>query len=141
MKFSEIIVGKVYKTQSYKFTKEKVIQFATEFDPQYLHLDEKKAEEGRFKGIIASGIHTLSISMKLWIECGIFGDDIIAGAGLKNVKFIKPVYPGDELHAFVEVIEKKEKMKEAGIINLFLSTYNDRDEKVLEAELSALVKA
>jgi acyl dehydratase len=141
MKFDNIDVGKVYKTKSYKVTKEKVIQYAKEFDPQYMHVDEEKAKEGRFKGIIASGLHTFSISMKLWIECDVFGDDIIAGRGMKNIKFLRPVYPDDELYAFVEVTQKTEKTNEAGIIELLLTTYNHRDEKVLEAELSALIKA
>lgn len=141
MKFDNIEVGKVYKTKSYKVTKEKVIQYAKEFDPQYMHVDEEKAKEGRFKGIIASGLQTFSISMKLWIECDVFGDDIIAGAGMKNIKFLRPVYPDDELHAFVEVTQKAEKTNETGIVDLLLTTYNHKDEKVLEAELSALIKA
>lgn len=141
MGFDEIEIGTVYRTQAYKVTKDKIIQYAKEYDPQYLHLDEEKAKEGLFKGIIASGLHTFSISMKLWIECNVFGTDIIAGTGMKNIKFIRPVYPDDELHAFVEVLKKTKKSNESGIIDLMLSTYNNKDEKVLEAEISALVKA
>lgn len=141
MKFGEMKVGKVYQTKAYKVTKEKIIEFAKEFDPQYLHIDEQKAKEGRFKGIIASGTHTLSISMKLWIECDVFGDNLIAGTGMKYVKFIKPVYPNDVLHVFAEVVEKVEKNEESGMITLLLSTYNHKDEKVLEVEVSALIKA
>jgi acyl dehydratase len=51
------------------------------------------------------------------------------------------VYPGDHLHAFVEIIEKQEKTKDGGIVTLMLTTYNQKDEKVLEAQLSALIKA
>lgn len=134
-------LGNIYKTKSYKVTREKVIEFAKEFDPQYLHLDEEKAKKGRFKDIIAPGTHTLSISMKLWIECDVFGEDLIAGVGMKQVKFIKPVYPGDELHVFAEATEKIKKNEEAGIITLLLSTYNHKDEKVLETEVSALISA
>lgn len=139
MKFDEFTIGQVFETKSFKLTKEDIMRFAGEFDPQYMHLDEKKAEQGRFNGIIASGIHTLSISFKLWVEQGIYGDDVIAGTGMNNIKFIKPVYPGDELHTIVEVIDKKEK-KETGIITVLLSTYNDKEEKVFEGDLSALIK-
>jgi acyl dehydratase len=139
MKFDEFTMGQVFETKSFKLTKEDIMRFAGEFDPQYMHLDEKKAEQGRFNGIIASGIHTIGISFKLWIEQGIYGDDVIAGTGMNNIKFIKPVYPGDELHTIVEVIDKKEK-KEAGIITVLLSTYNDKEEKVFEGDLSALIK-
>jgi len=140
MKFDSFTIGQVFETNSFKLTKEDIMRFAGEFDPQYMHVDEKKATEGRFNGIIASGIHTLSISFKLWIEQGVYGDDIIAGRGMNNIKFIKPVYPGDKLHTIVEVIDKKEIKKEVGIITVLLSTYNDKEEKVFKGELSALVK-
>jgi acyl dehydratase len=140
MKLDEFTVGQVFETKSFKMTKEDIMRFALEFDPQYMHLDEEKAKQGRFDGIIASGLHTLSISVRLWIELGIYGDDIIAGTGMTNIKFIKPVYPGDELHTIVEVIDKNVKKKEAGIITVLLSTYNSKEEKILEVDLAGLIK-
>jgi acyl dehydratase len=140
MKLDEFTVGQVFETKSFKVTKEDIMRFALEFDPQYMHLDEEKAKQGRFDGIIASGLHTLSISVRLWIELGIYGDDIIAGTGMTNIKFIKPVYPGDELHTIVEVIDKNVKKKEAGIITVLLSTYNSKEEKILEVDLAGLIK-
>ena len=107
MKLDEFTIGQVFETKSFKLTKEDITRFAGEFDPQYMHLDEEKANQGRFNGIIASGIHTLAISFKLWVEQGIYGDDVIAGTRMNNIKFIKPVYPNDELHTIVEVIDKK----------------------------------
>ncbi|MCY8098597.1 MaoC/PaaZ C-terminal domain-containing protein, partial [Bacillus atrophaeus] len=76
MKLDEFAIGQVFHTKSFKLTKENIMGFAEEFDPQYMHLDEEKAKEGRFNGIIASGIHTIAISFKLWIEEGFYGDDI-----------------------------------------------------------------
>lgn len=140
MKFDEFTVGQVFETKSLKVTKENIMEFAGKFDPQYMHLDEEKAKQGIFNGIIASGVHTLGLSFKLWVEQGIYGDDIIAGRGMNNIKFIKPVYPEDELHTIVEVIDKREIKKEAGIITVLLSTYNDKEEKVFKGELSALIK-
>lgn len=140
MKFDEFTVGQVFETKSFKMTKADIMRFAGEFDPQYMHLDEEKAKKGRFDGIIASGLHTLSISVRLWIEQGIYGDDIIAGTGMNNMKFIKPVYPGDELYTIAEVIDKKETKNESGIITVLLSTYNDKEVKVLEVDLSGLIK-
>ncbi|SMQ86753.1 Acyl dehydratase [Bacillus sp. OV166] len=140
MKFDEFTVGQVFETNSFKMTKADIMRFAGEFDPQYMHLDEEKAKQGRFDGIIASGLHTLSISVRLWIEQGIYGDDIIAGTGMNNMKFIKPVYPGDELYTIAKVIDKKETKNESGIITVLLSTYNDKEDKVLEVDLSGLIK-
>jgi acyl dehydratase len=116
MKFDEFKIGQVFQTKSLKLSKEDIMRFAGEFDPQYMHVDEEKANRGRFNGIIASGIHTLAISFKLWVEEGFYGDDVVAGTKMNNIKFIMPVYPEDELHIIVEVIDKKAtKMKQASL--------------------------
>lgn len=140
MKLDEFKIGDVFKTESHKITKEDIQRFAGEFDPQYMHLDEEKASQGRFNGIIASGIHTLSISFKLWIKAGKYGDDVIAGTGMDNVKYIKPVYPDDILHVLVKVIDKKALKNEKGILTVLLSTYNEKQEKVFAGELSVMIK-
>ena len=140
MKLDEFTIGQVFTTKSFKLTKEDIMRFAGEFDPQYMHLDEDQANQGRFNGIIASGIHTLAISFKLWVEEGKYGDDVIAGTGMNNIKFMKPVYPGDELHIIIEVLDKKVTKNETGILTVLLSTFNDKEEKVFEGELSALIK-
>ena len=140
MKLDAFTIGQVFKTKSIKLTIEDIIRFAGEFDPQYMHLDEEKANQGRFNGIIASGIHTLAISFKLWVEEGIYGEDVIAGTRMNNIKFIKPVYPGDELHIIVEVIDRQAIKNETGILTVLLSTFNDKEEKVFEGDLSVLIK-
>ncbi|WP_283656205.1 MaoC/PaaZ C-terminal domain-containing protein [Paenibacillus sp. RC334] len=129
----------MFKTKSIKITKENITKFAAEFDPQYMHLDEEKAKQGRFNGIIASGIQTIAVSFKLWVETGSYGDDVIAGTAMNNLKFLKPVYPGDELYTVVEVIAVNEKNNGTGIVTVLLSTYNNKDVKVFEGELSVLI--
>lgn len=140
MRFNEFFVGQVFKTKTITITKESITKFAAEFDPQYMHLDEDKAKQGRFNGIIASGIQTIAVSFKLWVETGIYGDDVIAGTAMNNLKFINPVYPEDELYTMVEVIEVREKRNETGLVTVLLSTFNNKDEKVFEGDLSVIVK-
>lgn len=140
MKLDEFTIGDVFETKPYQLTKEDIMRFAGEFDPQYMHLDEEKANQGRFNGIIASGIHTLAISFKLWVEEGKYGEDVIAGTRMNNIRFIKPVYSDDELHIIVKVIDKKATKNETGILTVLLSTFNDKEEKVFEGELSVLIK-
>ncbi|MBE0343924.1 MaoC family dehydratase [Paenibacillus sp. 28ISP30-2] len=139
MRFHEFYIGQLFRTKSLTLTKEDITRFATEFDPQYMHLDEDKATQGRFNGIIASGIQTLAVSFKLWVETGSYGDDVIAGTAMNNIRFIKPVYPGDELHTIVEVTALREKLNETGIVTVMLTTFNNKDEKVFEGELSVIV--
>ncbi|CAH1191478.1 hypothetical protein PAECIP111892_00653 [Paenibacillus auburnensis] len=140
MRFLEFHIGQVFRTKSLSITKENITSFASEFDPQYMHLDEEKAKQGRFNGIIASGIQTLAVTFKLWVETGSYGDDVIAGTAMNNIRFLKPVFPGDELHTVVEVIDVIEKKNENGIVTVRLSTFNQSDEKVFEGELSVLVR-
>lgn len=140
MRFHEFHNGQVFRTMSLSITKENITSFAAEFDPQYMHLDEEKAKQGRFNGIIASGIQTLAVTFKLWVETGSYGDDVIAGTAMNNIRFLKPVFPGDELHTVVEVIDVIEKKNENGIVTVRLSTFNQSDEKVFEGELSVLVR-
>lgn len=116
------------------------MEFASEFDPQYMHLDEEKANAGLFRGIIASGIQTLAISFKLWIETKAYGEEIIAGTELNNVKFIKPVYPEDELYTIAEVIDLDGNRKSTGIVTVRLSTFNQDERKVFEGDLSAIIR-
>ncbi|MDQ6594897.1 MaoC family dehydratase [Bacillus salipaludis] len=140
MKLDEFTVGQIYKTKLFKLTKEDIMRFAAEYDPQYMHLDEERANQGRFQGIIASGIHTLAISFKLLVEEGIYGDDIIAGTQMNHLKFMKPVYPGDELQVICKVMDKKAMKNQTGILTLQLSTFNDKEEKVFEGEMSTLME-
>jgi len=140
MKLDEFKIGQSFRTKSFKVTKEEIIKFAGEFDPQYMHVNEEKAKEGRFKGIIASGIHTLAISFKLWVEEEKYGEDVIAGTEMNHIKFLKAVFPGDELYTIVKVLEKKQNRSATGILTVLLSTYNDKKEEVFEGELSVLIK-
>lgn len=140
MKLNQFTVGQEFVTKSLKLTKKNMMEFAKEYDPQYMHLDEGKANEGMFNRIIASGIQTLAISFKLWVEEGKYVEDVIAGTRMNNIKFISTVYPDDELHTIVKVIDKKERKNEAGILTVTLSTFNDKQEIVFKGDLSVLIK-
>lgn len=139
MKYSQFEIGKTFKTKSYKFSRQGIINYAKIYDPQFLHLDEEKAKSGRFGDIIASGMQTMSTTFKLWIEVGAHEEDVIAGTGMNNIKFIRPVYPEDEINVLVEVIGKVQKKKESGIVTVRLTTLNQRSEKVFEGDLSVLM--
>lgn len=137
MGFNEFFIGQIFETESYSMNKAEIIAFASEYDPQYMHVNEEKAMKSRFKGIIASGLHTLNISLKLWIRMGIMGDKVIAGKSVNNLKFVKPVYPEDILYTTTKVIKKKER-KGDGEVTFLLSTYKNDGELVLEAEICTL---
>ncbi|RAI98086.1 acyl dehydratase [Paenibacillus pabuli] len=140
MKFNEYVIGKSYRTNSIQLSKKDIIDFAKIYDPQYMHIDEAKAKEGRFGSLIASGMQTMSTSFKLWVELGIYGEEVVAGTGMNNIKFIKPVFPDDEISVLAEVIELAPRRSSGGIVTVLLTTFNQNNEKVFQAELSALIR-
>jgi acyl dehydratase len=138
LKFDEVNIGEVFNSSSYTISKEEIVEFALQFDPQYMHVDEEKANQSIFKGIIASGVHTLSLSIKLWNEISVWGTDVIAGTGMNNLEYTKPVYPGDDLYVMAEVIKKRGKRK-SGEVTILLTTYKNDGIQVLKAEMSVLL--
>ncbi|NGZ74387.1 MaoC family dehydratase [Saccharibacillus alkalitolerans] len=138
MKFNEFALGQVFRTKSAAVTLESITEFASVYDPQYMHLDAEKAAAGRFGGIIASGIQTMALSFKLWVETGVYGEEVVAGTAMNDIRFIKPVYPNDELRVEAEVVGLDER-KRSGIVTVLLNTFNHKGQKVFSGELSALV--
>ena len=106
MKYDDFIVGETFKTKAFILQKKKLSNLQQLLILIYMHIDKEKAEQSRFKGIIASGMHTLSISFKLWVEEGKYGEEVV-GTQMNNVKFIKPVYPGNTLYVIAEITNKK----------------------------------
>lgn len=132
-------IGDTYTTQSYTVTEADIMEFAQMYDPQYMHIDKNQAADTRFKGIIVSGIHTLALTFKLWVEEGKYGTEVIAGTEMDNVKFMKPVYPDDRLYVIVEVIDKTHMKETTGRLTVALNTYNQNEQKVFAGEVTALM--
>lgn len=141
MKFEEFELGQTYTTSTYEITRQDIMEFGARFDPQYMHIDEVKANQSIFKGIIASGLHTLCVTWKLWIDLDIVGLDVIGGVGMERLRFLHPVYPGDRLFVIARIVNLRphNKKKDRGYFTVLLQTKNQNDETVLEAEVTGLV--
>src|SRR5438094_6229877 len=84
---------------------ERVKTFAAEFDPQPFHLDERAASDSIFRGLAASGWHTAAVTMRLLVESELKPAGGIIGAGFDELRWPRPVRPGDELRVESEVLE------------------------------------
>ena len=113
-------------------TLERIKEFASEFDPQPMHLDQHAARSGPFGQLVASGWHTLSVTMKLMVESKPFGDAPLVGAGVDKLSFQKPVLPGDELFVRARIVDKKRSINSGrGFISMTVETINSYDSEVV----------
>jgi acyl dehydratase len=112
-------------------TREEMLAFAAEFDPQPMHLDEVAAEKTAFQGLAASGWHTAAMTMALAVEVRPFGPHPLIGLGVDELRWMMPVRPGDVLHIEGEVVElTPSRSKPQGIAKVKWTVYNQRGEAV-----------
>ena len=125
-------VGQVYLSGRKRVSKEEIIAFAKEFDPQFYHLDEVAALQSPFKGLAASGWHTAAITMRLLVDGEFRPAGGILGVGFDELSWPRPVRPGDELRVKSEVLEvRPSKSKpDRGMIRVKNTTLNQNDEVV-----------
>ena len=93
----DLVVGTVYQLGTHTVTEAELVEFASQWDPQDFHIDTDVAASGQFGGLIASGIHTMSIYQRLSVLSVFNHWSVIAGRSLREVRFTRPVRPGAEL--------------------------------------------
>jgi acyl dehydratase len=135
-------VGEVIASgEEYEITPENIHAFATEYDPQPIHLDPAAASNQMFGGIIASGWHSLSVTMRLVVLSNIFAGAPVVGVGVDNLRYLVPVRAGDRLTARVEVLEVRPSRSHTGRGYLVLRVTTTRHDgtPVLSQDWTVLV--
>lgn len=111
---------------------DRIRTFAAEFDPQPFHLDEAAAAASIFRGLAASGWHTAAVTMRLLVESEFKPAGGIVGAGFDELRWPRPLRPGDELRVESEVLEVRpsNSRPEQGLVKLRTTTLNQDGEPV-----------
>ena len=140
--YEDIAVGDARSFGHYEVTREEVMDFARKYDPQPFHLDDDAAAATHFGRLSASGWHTCSMTMAMMVEN--MRSEKSAGLGSPGVdqlRWKKPVYPGDTLRCETEIIEKRRSASrpEMGIFKSSIRTYNQNDKVVLEMVSNGLI--
>ena len=141
--YEDLAIGTTRNFGAYEVTREEVMEFASKYDPQPFHLDDEAAAQTHFGRLSASGWHTCSMTMRMMV--GNMMNEKSAGLGSPGVdqlRWKKPVYPGDTLRCETEVIEKRRSASrpEMGIFKSRIHTFNQNDEIVLEMVSNALIR-
>lgn len=129
----DIEIGETWVSKTIKISEEDIISYALQNDPQAMHTDSKAAAAGRFGTVIASGWQIAALSMRLFVEGGGYGDTPIVGLGIDELRWRKPVRPGDVLKTSREVIstEHSKSRPEFGVIRTKVTVLNQKDEAVM----------
>ncbi len=130
--FEDFAAGQVFGSGRMPVEADRIKSFAAEFDPQPFHLDDAGARETIFRGLAASGWHTAAMTMRLLVESEFEPAGGIIGGGFDELRWPRPVRPGDELRVESEVLETRpSKSRPAhGLVKVRTTTLNQHNEPV-----------
>jgi acyl dehydratase len=129
----DFVVGEVIELGSRSVTQEEIVEFARRYDPQPFHVDENAAKASNFGGLIASGWHTASMFMRLFVDRVLAGGATLGSPGIDEIRWPKPVRPGDVLTARVAVLDvvPSRSKPDRGHVRIRYEVFNQAGEMVM----------
>jgi|SRR3954454_7575856 acyl dehydratase len=130
--FEDYTVGTTYICGSFTMSEDEIIEFAASYDPQMMHVDPVLAASGPFGEVIASGWHTVGLAMRLLVE-NFLPHNGLASPGIDELRWLRPVRPGDTLTLQVTVTEARRSRSkpDRGLINTFMEVLNQDNQVVM----------
>ena len=125
--------GQVREGGSVTLSEEEIIEFASKYDPQPFHVDRELAKQSAFGGLIASGWHTAGIYMRMLCDLYLLETAGMGSPGIDELRWVKPVRPGDTLRLKVTVMETRASASrpDMGIMRSRSEVYNQHGELVM----------
>ena len=142
--FEDFAVGQVHKPSGrIRVEKHEIIDFATKYDPQPFHLDDEAGRKSIFGRLVASGWHTASLFMRLLVDGHLKHVDSIASPGVDEIRWLKPVRPGDTLRGRLTILEAIPSKSGArrGTMKTLGELFNHRGELVMTLRAISIVGA
>lgn len=138
--FEDLTPGRRMTSGACRISEPEIIAFARAFDPQPFHVDPVAARQSFFGQHVSSGWHTAALTMRLMVEALPVAGGLV-GAGVKNIRWLRPVRPGQALRAQMEIVSARISTSRAGtgIVEIGVTTLNDKDETVQVMEVSLIV--
>jgi acyl dehydratase len=130
--FEDFIEGHRFETAGVTLTEAEIVGFALVYDPQPFHIDTVAASASEWGGLIASGFQTLGLSFRLFQQTGAIRACSLGGTGIDELRWPRPVRPGDTLRVEVEVLERKPSRSrpDRGLVRMLYRTLNQHGEVV-----------
>jgi acyl dehydratase len=129
-------VGSVREFGGITLSKEDILRFAKEYDPQRFHVDEEAAKRSPYGGLIASGWQTCALAMRMSCDAYLLDSASVGSPGVEQVRWVKPVRPGDTLRVRLEVLESRllKSKPGVGLVRNRWDMLNQHGEQVMQME-------
>lgn len=140
LSFEDMEVGSRTEVATHTFTAEEILEFAERFDPQPFHVDEAAAKASPFGGLVASGWHTCSVLMGMFVRNVLAGSTSMGSPGIEEIRWLKPVRPGDDIKLFNSILDKRVSASrpDRGIVTTLWEGINQAGETVVTVRSKAL---
>jgi acyl dehydratase len=134
--WEDFAIGERAELGRHTFTEQEIVEFGRRYDPQPFHIDVERAGRGPFGGLIASGWQTCAVGMRLMVEGYISQTVSLGSPGIDNIRWLKPVRPGDTVTYSRIVLESRASTtrKGVGLVKHRWEAVNQRAELVLTME-------
>ena len=134
-------VGDLTETSGFAVTRDMILSFAEQYDPQPMHLDETAARDTVFGELVGSGWQTLAVTMRLLLDARLLGGTPIVGAEFRDIRFHAPMRPGDGLRARAEVIaiRPSKSRPDRGFMDVRVTTTNSEGVTLVTQRWSLVV--
>lgn len=138
--WDDIEPGRVLAYGARTVTREELLRFAHEFDPQPFHVDPAAAADSPFHGLIASGWQTAALVQRMLVDNLLAHSSCVGSPGCRSLRWLRPVRPGDTLSVRQEILRKTRhpRRPEMGFVDTRIEVENQRAEIVMDMEFSAL---
>lgn len=140
--FEDFKAGDNFATGGVTITESMILDFALVYDPQPFHIDVTAAKAGPFGGLIASGFQTLALGFRQVLDLGVLKGGSMGSPGLDELRWTRPVRPGDTLHVKGEVVETKPSSSKSdrGTVRIKYAFVTQADETVLTMSCIHILK-
>ena len=134
--WEDLAPGLVRDLGSVTVSAQEIKEFAGQFDPQPFHLDEAAGRRSIYGNLCASGWHTCALAMRLTVQNFLNESSSMGSPGLENLRWLKPVYPGDTLRLQYTITESRplRKRPDLGMVRASWEMSNQNGDKVMQME-------
>ena len=141
--FDDLTPGARFESLGKTLSEAEILDFAFQYDPQPFHIDIEYAEAGPYGGLIASGIQTIAVALRMMVQTRVFAPEIVMGSpGVEELRWLQPVRPGDTIRSTGEILETRvsRSKPERGLVRYRLDVLNQRDDVVMTMTSTTIVR-